>query len=50
MADAIVARRREVVFTGHGKLGAFLGQHAPGLVHAVLTRGPGAKQLKAITK
>lgn len=38
MVDALFARRREFVFTGHGKLAAFLGQHAPGLVHAVLAR------------
>jgi NAD(P)-dependent dehydrogenase (short-subunit alcohol dehydrogenase family) len=50
MADAIVARKREVVFTGHGKIGAFLGQHAPGLLHVAFTRGPGAKQIKTLTK
>lgn len=31
MADAIHRREREHVFTGHGKLGAFIGQHLPGL-------------------
>ncbi|HEY8428623.1 MAG TPA: SDR family NAD(P)-dependent oxidoreductase [Sandaracinaceae bacterium] len=31
MADAIARRKREYVFTAHGKLGAFLGQHLPGL-------------------
>ena len=35
---AMDARKREFVFTGHGKLGAFLGQHFPGLVHFVITR------------
>lgn len=39
MARAIRKRKREVVFTGHGKLGAFLGRHAPGLVHLAVTRG-----------
>ncbi|MEQ9324831.1 MAG: SDR family NAD(P)-dependent oxidoreductase [Polyangiaceae bacterium] len=39
MVDAIHARKRELVFTGHGKVGAFIGQHFPGLAHAVLTRG-----------
>jgi short-subunit dehydrogenase len=34
IADAIAARRREVVLTGHGKLGVALARHAPGLVAA----------------
>lgn len=38
MADAIARRQREYVFTNHGKLGAFLGQHVPGLVHLAMTR------------
>lgn len=50
MADAIIARKREHVFTAHGKLGAFLGQHAPGLMHFAMTRGPGAKRAKSLTK
>lgn len=39
MVRAIRRRKREVVFTGHGKLGAFLGRHAPALVHLAVTRG-----------
>lgn len=39
MLHAIYKRRREFVFTGHGKVGAFFGQHWPGLVHAALLRG-----------
>ncbi len=35
---AIVARRRELVITGHGKVAAFLGMHFPGLAHFVMTR------------
>lgn len=31
-------RKLEVVFTGHGKLGAWLGRHFPGLVHFLVTR------------
>lgn len=31
MVRAIAARKREYTFTGHGKLGMFLGQHFPGL-------------------
>ena len=38
MAHALHARRRELVFTGHGRVAAFLGRHAPGLVHALLAR------------
>ncbi|XXT22190.1 SDR family oxidoreductase [Sorangium sp. So ce429] len=36
--DAIVARRAEAVITGHAKLGVSLSRHAPGLVHAALSR------------
>lgn len=39
MVRAIHGRKRDYVFTWHGKVGAFLGRHAPGLVHAVVTRG-----------
>ena len=38
MVNAIEKRKREYVFTGHGKLGAFLGRHAPGLIHFVFSR------------
>jgi hypothetical protein len=40
IVDAIVARRRELVFTGHGKVSAWIGRHAPWLLHAVMTSGP----------
>ncbi len=33
---AIHARKRDFVFTGHGRLASFLGRHAPGLVHRFL--------------
>ena len=39
MARAIHRRKREYVFTGHGKLGAWIGQHMPGFVHFAVTRG-----------
>lgn len=39
MIDAIAARKREYTFTSHGKVGAFVGRHLPGLVHFGLTRG-----------
>ncbi len=38
VVDAVHARKREFTFTGHGKIGAFLGQHLPGGVHFVFTR------------
>jgi NAD(P)-dependent dehydrogenase (short-subunit alcohol dehydrogenase family) len=38
MVRAIYKRRREYTFTGHGRLGAWLGRHMPGLVHFVTTR------------
>ncbi|MEM7137113.1 MAG: SDR family NAD(P)-dependent oxidoreductase [Myxococcota bacterium] len=39
MLDAIAARKREYTFTTHGKVGAFFGRHAPGLLHFGFTRG-----------
>jgi len=38
MVGAMHSRKREFTFTGHGKLGAFLGRHAPGIVHFAITR------------
>jgi NAD(P)-dependent dehydrogenase (short-subunit alcohol dehydrogenase family) len=38
MVRAIHRRRLEFVFTGHGKLGAWLGRHCPRVVHLVMTR------------
>lgn len=38
MVDAIAKRKRELTFTGHGKVGAFAGRHLPGLVHFGMTR------------
>jgi NAD(P)-dependent dehydrogenase (short-subunit alcohol dehydrogenase family) len=46
MASAIYRRKREHVFTNHGKLGAFVGQHFPGL--AVFTMGRAQKSTKAL--
>lgn len=43
MAGAIASRKREYVFTGHGKLGGYLGRHMPGLVHFAMTRGGGRR-------
>lgn len=37
VVDAIGRRKREVVFTGHGKVGAWLGMHLPSLVHLVMS-------------
>lgn len=38
MVDAIEKRKREYVFTGHGKIMAFLCRHFPGVMHHVLAR------------
>lgn len=38
MAAAVHARKREFVFTGHGKLGAWIGAHAPGLAYLMMRR------------
>jgi short-subunit dehydrogenase len=35
---AAARRKREHVFTGHGKLAGYLGRHAPGLVYLAATR------------
>jgi NAD(P)-dependent dehydrogenase (short-subunit alcohol dehydrogenase family) len=50
MARAIRARKREHVFTGHGKIGAVIGQHAPSLAHFVMTRGGAKKRVADLTK
>ena len=44
---AIRRRKREHVFTTHGKLGAWFGQHTPGLVHAVVTRATRKRRARA---
>lgn len=38
MVKAIHERKREFVFTGHGKLMAFLGQHSPGMARFLLSK------------
>lgn len=48
MINAIERRRREVVFTGHGRLAAFLCMHFPALTHAVLTLGPVRRQVARV--
>jgi len=37
IADAVHKRKREYTFTGHGRLAAFFGTHAPSLVHHAVT-------------
>lgn len=45
IADAIYRRKREFTFTMHGKAAAFIGRHAPGLVHFAMTKiGGGYKR------
>lgn len=39
MLEAIRDRKREYVFTGHGKVAAFVGRHAPGLFQFAVDRG-----------
>lgn len=43
MVRAIHQRRREVVFTGHGRIAAFLGRHFPGLTHWLFRRATPAR-------
>ncbi len=50
MAKAIAHRKREYVFTGHGKVARFIGQHAPSLVHFALTRQGARKKVTARDK
>ena len=50
LVRAIRARKREHVFTGHGKIGAAIGQHAPFLAHFLFTRGPARKKAAEVTK
>ena len=38
MTDAIMRRKREYTFTGHGVVLASIGQHMPGLLHWAMTR------------
>lgn len=38
IVDAIERRKREYVFTGHGRVGAFFGKHWPGLIHHAMVR------------
>lgn len=49
MLGALHKRKREFIFTGHGKLGAWLGQHSPSLVHFFMTR-MGAKTASSMQK
>jgi NAD(P)-dependent dehydrogenase (short-subunit alcohol dehydrogenase family) len=49
-ANAIHARKHEFVFTGHGKIGAFLGQHTPGVLRFAMTRSGAKKRTAAVTK
>lgn len=45
VVEAIARREREFTFTAHGRAAAFLGKHAPGFVHLVVTKlGGGYKR------
>ncbi len=50
MADAIWARKHEFVFTGHGRVGAFVGQHLPGVLRLAMTRGGAKNRMNEVTK
>ena len=44
MVRAVHQRRREFVFTGHGRFFGFLGRHWPSLIHLLMTRLPVARR------
>jgi NAD(P)-dependent dehydrogenase (short-subunit alcohol dehydrogenase family) len=44
IADAVYRRKRQYVFTAHGKLISFIGRHAPGLLHHAAVRTLAAQQ------
>ena len=48
MVDGIYRRKRELVFTGHGRVGAWLGMHFPGLAHLVMTSSAMKQQASTI--
>jgi NADP-dependent 3-hydroxy acid dehydrogenase YdfG len=50
MLRAIARREREFVFTGHGKVGAFFGQHFPGIVQLLLQRAPRKRNERSFAK
>jgi NAD(P)-dependent dehydrogenase (short-subunit alcohol dehydrogenase family) len=50
MADAIWSRKLEFVFTGHGKVGAFVGQHLPGVLRFAMTRDGAKRATQNATK
>lgn len=50
MAGAIWSRKHEFVFTGHGQVGAFIGQHMPGVLRFAMTRTGTKKRVRQMTK
>jgi len=40
MVDAIARRKRDFVFTAHGKMGGWFGRHMPGLLYLALRKKP----------
>ncbi|RAL23685.1 short-chain dehydrogenase [Lujinxingia litoralis] len=46
MVEAVAARKREAVITGHGKIATFLAYHSPGLTQRVLARAGGKVRQK----
>jgi NAD(P)-dependent dehydrogenase (short-subunit alcohol dehydrogenase family) len=48
MVDAIYRRKREMVFTGHGRAAAWLGMHFPSLIHLVMSSSAMQRQASAV--
>ncbi|MFT7578813.1 MAG: NAD(P)-dependent dehydrogenase (short-subunit alcohol dehydrogenase family) [Myxococcota bacterium] len=49
MLKAIHRRKREYTFTGHGKVGGWMGRHMPGAVHFAMTRNKAKKSATKVT-
>lgn len=47
---AVMSRKREFVFTGYGRMGAFFGRHFPGVIHFAMTRKKTKKRVLSSTK
>jgi len=48
--DALHRRDREYVFTNHGKVGAFVGKHLPGVAWLAMTRGRAKRASERLQK
>lgn len=50
MVSAIGSRKREYVFTGHGRFASFMGRHVPGFMHFAMTRGAAGRNVKKLSQ